>query len=43
LGSDENEVVLLDDAGEHPLPTMTKLTLATRLITEIAQRLSTAV
>jgi phosphopantothenoylcysteine decarboxylase/phosphopantothenate--cysteine ligase len=43
LGSDENEVVLLDDAGEHPLPRMNKGSLASRLISEIAQRLSTAV
>jgi phosphopantothenoylcysteine decarboxylase / phosphopantothenate---cysteine ligase len=39
LGNDANEVTLLDDAGAHPLPRMDKLTLARRLITEIAQRM----
>jgi len=40
LGSDANEVTLLDDAGAHPLPRMDKLTLARRLVSEIAKRLS---
>lgn len=40
LGSDVNEVTLLDDAGAHPLPRMDKLALARRLVTEIAQRLT---
>jgi phosphopantothenoylcysteine decarboxylase / phosphopantothenate---cysteine ligase len=40
LGSDENEVALLDDGGAHPLPRMPKLVLARRLISEIAQRLA---
>jgi phosphopantothenoylcysteine decarboxylase/phosphopantothenate--cysteine ligase len=39
LGSDDNEVALLDDAGVHPLPRMNKLTLARRLVAEIAARL----
>ena len=39
LGSDQNEVTLLDDDGAHPLPRMDKLVLARRLVTEIAQRL----
>ena len=41
LGNDSNEVTLLDDAGAHPLPKMDKLTLARRLIGEIAKRLKT--
>ncbi|MEP7182567.1 MAG: bifunctional phosphopantothenoylcysteine decarboxylase/phosphopantothenate--cysteine ligase CoaBC [Betaproteobacteria bacterium] len=39
LGSDHNEVVLIDAAGAHPLPRMDKLALARRLVAEIAQRL----
>ena len=39
LGSEENEVILLDDAGAHPLPRMNKLALARRLVAEIARRL----
>ena len=39
LGQDENEVTLLDDSGEHPLPRMAKLALARRLVAEIAERL----
>jgi hypothetical protein len=38
LGSDANELTLLDDAGAHPLPKMNKLALARRLVSEIAQR-----
>jgi phosphopantothenoylcysteine decarboxylase/phosphopantothenate--cysteine ligase len=38
LGSDENEVTLLDDAGSAPLPRMGKLALARRLVAEIAAR-----
>jgi phosphopantothenoylcysteine decarboxylase/phosphopantothenate--cysteine ligase len=41
LGSDDNEVTLLDDAGRHPLPRMDKLALARALISEIAARIST--
>ena len=40
LGSDENEVALLDDGGAHPLPRMEKLALARRLVSEIAERLA---
>jgi phosphopantothenoylcysteine decarboxylase/phosphopantothenate--cysteine ligase len=39
LGSDTNEVTLVDDAGAHPLPRMDKLALARRLVAEIAARL----
>jgi phosphopantothenoylcysteine decarboxylase / phosphopantothenate---cysteine ligase len=39
LGSDDNEVALLDDGGAHPLPRMDKLALARRLVAEIAARL----
>jgi phosphopantothenoylcysteine decarboxylase / phosphopantothenate---cysteine ligase len=39
LGSDANEITLLDDSGAHPLPRMDKLALARRLIGEIARRL----
>jgi phosphopantothenoylcysteine decarboxylase/phosphopantothenate--cysteine ligase len=39
FGSDDNEVVLCDDAGAHPLPRMGKLALARRLVAEIARRL----
>jgi phosphopantothenoylcysteine decarboxylase/phosphopantothenate--cysteine ligase len=39
MGSTDNEVVLLDDKGAHPLPKMDKLSLARRLVVEIAVRL----
>jgi len=39
LGSDDNEVTLLDDDGAHRLPRMAKLALARRLVAEIARRL----
>jgi len=39
LGSDENEVTLLDDHGVHPLPRMPKSELARTLIQEIGKRL----
>jgi len=39
LGSDANEVMLLDDGGAHPLPRTDKLALARRLVAEIAARL----
>ena len=41
VGSDENEVTLLDDAGAHRLPRMGKVELARRLVAEIADRLPT--
>ena len=37
LGNDENEVTLLDDAGSHPLPRMTKLALARTLVAELEE------
>jgi phosphopantothenoylcysteine decarboxylase/phosphopantothenate--cysteine ligase len=40
LGADDNEVTLVDDTGNHPLPRMGKLALARRLVAEIAERLS---
>ena len=40
LGSDDNEVTMLDDRGAHPLPRMDKLALARRLVAEIARALS---
>ena len=40
LGSDANEVTLLDDAGAHPLPRLDKLPLARRLVQEIAKRMA---
>ena len=40
LGSDDNEVTLLDDSGAHPLPRMDKLALARRLVAEIAKRMA---
>jgi phosphopantothenoylcysteine decarboxylase/phosphopantothenate--cysteine ligase len=42
FGRDDNEVVLCDDQGLHPLPRMDKLALARRLVAEIARRLPTA-
>ena len=42
LGSDFNEVTLLDDNGAHRLPRMQKRELARRLIGEIANRLPRA-
>jgi phosphopantothenoylcysteine decarboxylase/phosphopantothenate--cysteine ligase len=39
MGSDQNEVTLIDERGSHPLPRMDKLALARRLVAEIASRL----
>ncbi len=39
FGSDDNEVVLFDDTGAHPLPKMDKLALARTLVREIAERM----
>jgi phosphopantothenoylcysteine decarboxylase/phosphopantothenate--cysteine ligase len=39
FGRDDNEVVLCDAQGRHPLPRMDKLRLARRLVAEIARRL----
>jgi phosphopantothenoylcysteine decarboxylase/phosphopantothenate--cysteine ligase len=40
FGSDDNEVVLFDDAGAHPLPKMGKFALARRLVAEIGRRIA---
>ena len=39
IGSDDNEVTLLDERGRHALPRMDKLALARRLVAEVAARL----
>ncbi len=39
FGKDDNELVLFDDAGTHPLPRASKEALAAMLVAEIAQRL----
>ena len=39
FGRDDNEVILRDAQGRHPLPRMDKLMLARRLVAEIALRL----
>lgn len=41
FGRDDNELVLFDDAGHHPLPRASKEALADMLVGEIARRLST--
>ncbi|HCI13769.1 MAG: phosphopantothenate synthase [Gallionellales bacterium GWA2_60_142] len=38
IGSDDNELILFDDNGNHPLPRADKLTLARLLMQHIAQR-----
>lgn len=38
IASDDNEVVLIDERGSHPLPRMDKLALARRIVAEIAAR-----
>ncbi len=38
IGSDDNELILFDDNGIHPLPRADKLTLARLLMQHIAQR-----
>ena len=40
LGSNENQILLLDDAGTHSLPRADKLALARQLVREIASRLT---
>jgi phosphopantothenoylcysteine decarboxylase/phosphopantothenate--cysteine ligase len=42
IGSDNNELVLFDDQGQHRLPRADKLTLARELMQHIAQRYSGA-
>ena len=39
FGKDDNELVLFDDAGHHPLPRASKDELAEHLIAEIAKRM----
>ena len=41
FGKEENELVLFDEHGHHPLPRASKEALAVTLIAEIAQRLKT--
>lgn len=41
FGQDDNELVLFDDAGHHPLPRASKEVLADMLIGEIAKRIPT--
>ncbi len=36
IGADDNEIILFDDAGEHPLPRADKLTLARALLSHAA-------
>jgi phosphopantothenoylcysteine decarboxylase/phosphopantothenate--cysteine ligase len=43
IGSDDNDLILFDENGEHPLPRADKLTLARQLIQQIAQRYKGAV
>lgn len=38
IGRDDNELIIFDEAGIHPLPRADKLTLARQLIQHIAQR-----
>ncbi|TCP11121.1 phosphopantothenate-cysteine ligase /phosphopantothenoylcysteine decarboxylase [Crenobacter luteus] len=40
MGSDANEVVLLDDAGSHPLPIMTKDEVAVAIVRHLARQLT---
>lgn len=40
LGSDNNSLVLIDDAGEHALPTLSKQEAARRLLAHIANMLT---
>jgi phosphopantothenoylcysteine decarboxylase/phosphopantothenate--cysteine ligase len=42
FGRDDNTLLLVDEHGEHELPTADKLTLARALVADIAQRLEAA-
>lgn len=42
IGSDENELILFDADGQHPLPRANKLSLARELMQQIAQRFRSA-
>ena len=39
MGSDDNEVILLDDAGQHPLPAMAKAEVARAIVAHLARLL----
>lgn len=39
MGADDNEIVLLDDAGQHPMPRMEKSEVAWAIVQHIAQML----
>ena len=39
MGSDDNEVTLLDDAGQHPLPAMAKAEVARAIVAHLARLL----
>ena len=39
MGSDDNQITLIDDQGTHPLPRANKLHAARMLLTHIAQML----
>ncbi|WP_434635137.1 bifunctional phosphopantothenoylcysteine decarboxylase/phosphopantothenate--cysteine ligase CoaBC [Chromobacterium sp. CV08] len=41
MGADDNQVVLLDDAGEHPLPSMPKDEVAAAIVRHLAALLAT--
>ncbi|WP_295851659.1 bifunctional phosphopantothenoylcysteine decarboxylase/phosphopantothenate--cysteine ligase CoaBC [uncultured Xylophilus sp.] len=40
FGQDDNQLVLIDDSGAHPLPRASKQSLARQLIDEIARRIA---
>lgn len=42
IGSDDNELILFDDQGSHPLPKADKLTLARQLVQHIQQLTASA-
>jgi phosphopantothenoylcysteine decarboxylase/phosphopantothenate--cysteine ligase len=39
FGKDDNELILFDEHGHHPLPRASKTALAAMLISELAKRL----
>ncbi|MEN9560582.1 MAG: hypothetical protein RLZZ502_1793, partial [Pseudomonadota bacterium] len=40
FGKDDNEVVLIDDVGEHPLPKADKLSVARGIVAHVAKMMS---
>ena len=40
LGGDDNQVILYDDDGKHPLPRASKAALAERIVTHLATLLN---